>query len=620
MPQCTFSFILWQTRTYAAIIGFLLLLLADDCNARGPLSVTVTPTNPTCQYNNGSFVVNVTGGTPPYSYLSNAAQQSNITGIFTNLAGGVFDIIVSDAAGQQTTSSVTLTNTNNEATFNAVGADPTGCNTNDGTITVKPLSGLPPYAYSIDNGATFQNSNVFFHLGPGTYGIFMKDGNGCITAPWSTPTTSYADFEYFGFGNEVNLSSSHVCLLGLEPLLADPGCGNVNFIEIFGGIGGTAPYIFSLDGNPFAALTQDGYYLLSPGKHTVDIKDNGGLETSYTYNFPSNCPVLASPQGASCGSKNGSITVTGGNGFAPFTYSIDGIHFQASNVFSGLTAGSYTIIMKDANGVTGSATTIVTSGCSSMTTPCDNLNLTMGADTTICQGTATTLTVQSNATGFAWVPAAGLSNADIANPVAQPSVTTIYSVTATLGTCTQTGSVTVTVIPPPKVFAGDDTAVQIDQSLPLQAMDVNNSGFTSYQWSPAQGLSNPFSQDPTALIRGNITYFVTATTPEGCAGMDSIVIEAFANSDIIVPNAFTPNGDGHNDVLRAIAVGMKEFRYFTVFNRWGQQVFTTSNSSVGWDGTLNGRPLVSGAYVWMAGGVDYTGKTVQRRGVVILIR
>jgi gliding motility-associated-like protein len=611
---------MWQTRAYTVTIGFLLLLKADDCNAQGPLSVTVTPTNPICQYNNGSFVVNVTGGTPPYSYLSNAAQQSNTTGIFTNLTGGVFDIVVTDAAGQQTTSSVTLTNTNNEPTYSVLGSDPTGCNTNDGTITVTPLSGLAPYAYSIDNGATFQNSNIFNHLGPGTYGIFMKDGNGCITAPWSTQTTSYADFQHFGFGSEVNLSSSHVCLLGLEPLLNDPGCGNVNYIEIFGGIGGTAPYSFSLDGSSFAALTQDGYYLLSPGKHTVYIKDNGGLETSYTYNFPSNCPVLASPQGATCGSKDGSITVTGGNGFAPFTYSIDGIHFQASNVFSGLAAGSYTIIMKDVNGVTDSATTTV-SGCPPVITVCDTLYLIMGAGDTICQGgMAATLTVQSNATGFAWVPAAGLSDSGIASPLAQPSVTTVYTVTATSGACTQTGSVTVTVMPPPKVFAGDDTAVQINRSLPLQAVDVNNSGFTSYQWSPLQGLSNPFSQDPTALIRGNITYSVTATTPEGCVGVDSIVIEAFASPDIIVPNAFTPNGDGHNDVLRAIPFGMKEFRYFTVFSRWGQQVFTTSNSSVGWDGTLNGQPMASGGYVWMAGGVDYTGHTVQRRGVTILIR
>jgi gliding motility-associated-like protein len=601
-------------------IGFLLLLKADDCSARGGLSVTVTPTNPTCQYNNGSFVVNVTGGTPPYSYVSNAAQQSNTTGIFTNLAAGVFDIVVSDAAGLQTTSSVTLTNTNTGPTFKAVGADPTGCNTNDGTITVTPLSGLPPYEYSIDNGTTFQNSNVFFHLGPGTYGIFVKDGNGCITAPWSTPTTSYADFEYFGFGNEVNLSSSHVCLLGLEPLLADPGCGDINFIEIFGGIGGTAPYTFSLDGNTFAALTQDGYYFLSPGIHTVYIKDNGGLETSYTYNFPTNCPVLASPQGASCGLKNGSITVTGGNGFAPFTYSIDGIHFQASNVFSELAAGSYTIIMKDANGVTGSVTdsvtTTVTTGCPS------GMVLTINPTAATC-GAANgglTVTVTNGVPPYRYsIDGVNFQASNTWDSLAGGNYTVTVKDTSGASSV-EPVTVPVDVTPPPKVFAGDDTAVQINQSLRLQAVDVNNSGFTSYRWSPAQGLSNPSSQDPMALIRGNITYFVTATTPEGCAGMDSIVIKAFSYADIIVPNAFTPNGDGHNDILRAIAVGMKEFRYFTVFNRWGQQVFTTSNPSVGWDGTLKGQALAPGAYVWMAGGVDYTGKTVQRRGVVIMIR
>src|SRR6202012_1310341 len=179
---------------YIVAIGLAFLLKTNDCNARGSMAVTVTPTHPTCQYNNGSFVVNVTGGTPPFSYLSNTAQQSNTTGIFTNLAAGVFDIIVADATGQLVTSSVTLTNTNEGPTFSALGSDPTACNSNDGTITVTPLSGLAPYAYSIDNGVTFQNTNIFTKLGSGTYGIFMKDANGCITAPWSSQGTSYADF------------------------------------------------------------------------------------------------------------------------------------------------------------------------------------------------------------------------------------------------------------------------------------------------------------------------------------------------------------------------------------------------------------------------------------------
>ena len=76
------------------------------------------------------------------------------------------------------------------------------------------------------------------------------------------------------------------------------------------------------------------------------------------------------------------------------------------------------------------------------------------------------------------------------------------------------------------VFAGDDTSILIGQTLQLNAVDVNNSGFTSYQWSPATGLDNPGIQDPIATITADITYTVTATTPQGCAGTDTITIKA----------------------------------------------------------------------------------------------
>jgi gliding motility-associated-like protein len=100
-----------------------------------------------------------------------------------------------------------------------------------------------------------------------------------------------------------------------------------------------------------------------------------------------------------------------------------------------------------------------------------------------------------------------------------------------------------------------------------------------------------------------------------------MTIKAFTSqADIFVPNAFTPNNDGHNDLLRAIPIGITQFKYFTVYNRWGQPVFTTTNASVGWDGTLSGNILPPGTFVWVAAGVDYTGRLVQRKGVVILIR
>jgi gliding motility-associated-like protein len=180
--------------------------------------------------------------------------------------------------------------------------------------------------------------------------------------------------------------------------------------------------------------------------------------------------------------------------------------------------------------------------------------------------------------------------------------------------------VQVNVTPPAVVFAGDDTTILIGQTLPLDAVDVNNVGFTSYQWSPAIGLDNPGIQDPLATITGDITYLVTAMTAQGCVGTDSITIKAVTMSDIIVPNAFTPIGDGRNDVLKPHAIGIRDFKYFAVYNRWGQRMFYSTNEGAGWDGTVGGQAQPMGTYVWMVMGLDFGGREVERRGSVILVR
>jgi len=88
--------------------------------------------------------------------------------------------------------------------------------------------------------------------------------------------------------------------------------------------------------------------------------------------------------------------------------------------------------------------------------------------------------------------------------------------------------------------------------------------------------------------------------------------------DIFVPNAFVPNGT--NRILRPIPVGLAKLTYFRVYNRWGQLVYQTSASGQGWDGYLSGQPQSTGAYVWMASGVDYMGNTIDRRGISLLVR
>jgi gliding motility-associated-like protein len=104
------------------------------------------------------------------------------------------------------------------------------------------------------------------------------------------------------------------------------------------------------------------------------------------------------------------------------------------------------------------------------------------------------------------------------------------------------------------------------------------------------------------------------------AGEGVIRIKVYKGPDIYVPSGFTPNNDGLNDRLTPVAVGIKEFKFFRVFNRWGQLVFATADSQKGWDGKIKGAELSTGSFVWMAEGIDYKGNSVRRKGVVTIIR
>jgi len=324
------------------------LLLAGVCE--GQPVVTEAITNPTCAYNNGGFVVTATGGTPPYAYISNAARESNSTGIFGELAAGPYDLTVRDSKGKQTTTTVVLTGPGTFPYFTSAVVNATGCNTNNGQVTLTPAGGTSPYEYSINDGASFQSSNVFSNLAPGSYSILIEDANGCITAPWSAIGVSYASFQLWSKAKFVNVTAPN-CALVLGATPSAPACGNKNSITITGTTGGTGPYLYSIDGSGFGPLVGGGFTGLSPGEHTVSVEDATGLIATYNYTFPEDCPITTSQTPSQCGGSTGSLTVTQASGIPPLSYSMDGINFQASPTFSNLAKGSYTIIVKDAYGV-----------------------------------------------------------------------------------------------------------------------------------------------------------------------------------------------------------------------------------------------------------------------------
>ncbi len=186
-------------------------------------------------------------------------------------------------------------------------------------------------------------------------------------------------------------------------------------------------------------------------------------------------------------------------------------------------------------------------------------------------------------------------------------------------------TVSVTVAPPVIVSAGNDTSVVVGQSLQLNASVNNGDEGTHFRWSPSTGLNNALINDPVAVYNRSdpayIPYTITATTADGCLGSDTMTVRIFKTlADIFVPNAFTPNNDGRNDVMRPEYAGIGKLNFFRIYNRWGQLVFNTSDMGKGWDGLFRGSLQPTDSYVYMVQGIDYTGRTINKKGSLILIR
>jgi gliding motility-associated-like protein len=245
-----------------------------------------------------------------------------------------------------------------------------------------------------------------------------------------------------------------------------------------------------------------------------------------------------------------------------------------------------------------------------------------GNDTVVCFNTAAQLNGSIVGSSFTWSPTATLINANTLMPGASPKKTTSYLLSAydTLG-CPKPGRDTVVVVVNPEVvaFAGRDTAVVIGQPLQFGA-----TGGVSYLWSPPLALNNINIADPKAVYNGeqdSIRYTVTVKDSAGCSDEATVLVKIFRTvPKIFVPTAFTPNGDGRNEIVLPIAVGITKMDYFRIYNRWGQLVFQTTVNGKGWDGKIKGQDQGTSTFVWIVKGTDFTGKSVFAKGSVTLIR
>jgi len=150
----------------------------------------------------------------------------------------------------------------------------------------------------------------------------------------------------------------------------------------------------------------------------------------------------------------------------------------------------------------------------------------------------------------------------------------------------------------------------------LQARNIGD----SYNWVPSAGLSNARISNPSFNHTIGADYKINITNAAGCTIVDSLLIRAFGKRAVYVPKAFAPNGNGSNDLLRPILVGIPTINYFRIYNRWGQLIYETKNIGQGWDGRFKGTAQPIETYTWVFEGLDYEGQIIRESGKSTLLR
>lgn len=285
----------------------------------------------------------------------------------------------------------------------------------------------------------------------------------------------------------------------------------------------------------------------------------------------------------------------------------------AAPVASPMATTIYVLTMTNSLGCTAKDTVLVAP---------DYYSLIMPGDTIVCVGVEVPLVISTTAsspTTQAWTPVHGLSNATDKSVMANADETIVYKVVVadSLG-CVHRDSIKVerNIL---QIFPVQDTVICEMEELALARAATIDAYPVRYVWSPATDLSCPICEVPVANPKQSTTYVVVATDEIGCRVVDSVVVDV-EMCDIWFPNAFTPNGDGRNDIARVIG-HLRFYKDFSmnIYNRFGETVFTTSDILAGWDGVYNGVKQDVGVFFYK---IQYSlnGKKSLMKGDITLVR
>jgi len=548
------------------------------------------------------------------------------TGLVTGIAAGTATITYSTSPGCTATRVVTVFPL--PVITSVTYTDPTTCGAADGSITIHGLVSGVTYTVSYVHNAlpalltataNASGNIVLTGLTSGLYTtIAVKSPPGCLTT-WSGTVTLV---DTGSPSVPVAGSNSPVCAGGTIKLTATSAPG-VSYAWA-----GPAGFSSTLQNPEIVSATA-----ANAGTYSVTARLGGCLTlpgtVSVVVNELPNISDVHSTNPVRCGGNEGSITLDGmapgvtytvaftinGSG-APVVATADGL---GRLVIYGRSAGTYANIY------------VMSSGCSSnivgpviLTEPDGPPPSEITSNAPVCEGLTLMLSGNNAKPGGSYYWTGPNSFASAAQHPSVPYVTSkaqgVYTLAYTWMGCTSIATAEIKLQPVVELtdVIADKYVVNFGDSVQLHA-----SGATYYNWTPHNGtIRNPYIPNPYVRPRDAITvYTVNGMNEWGCHDSEVVTIQVIFDEEETIPNAFTPNGDGLNDVFRIGKMKYKKLIDFTIYDRWGQEVYHNPwDPDHGWDGTSNGIAQDMGTYYYSITIESASGKLRYYKGDVTLIR
>ncbi len=571
------------------------------------LSLNITTIDPTCfGYCNGSATAAAAGGFPPYTYLWSNAQTTP-TG--TNLCAGPLSLTITDAIGCTSTVALIITQPAT-ATISIINSINTTCNgICDGSATALAAGGTGPYSYSWNTTPAQLTINAT-NLCAGNYIITMIDSNGCVD-------TSMIAITQPAVLTNLASGTTTICI-GQTANLTSVASG------------GTPIYNYSwTDGITNWSTANIAVSPTVTTTYTVSLTDaNGCVAINQTITVTVNPPlnVVAMAGISVCAHSNINITAlaNGGNGNITYTWQPGNLIGASINIPIAVST-TYTVTATDGCGTPSSSDTVTV-----MVNPLPIVTIVAATATSGCQPLCVTFTNNTpNTNSIAWTFGNNLGNSTSPNPTFCFSTFGIYDVSATVtdnlgcvGTTTLTNYITIWPLPNALFSASPQPTTILENSVTFTDLST---GANAWIWSFGADLYASTIQNPVYAFQDTGVFAVQllVTNQYGCQDSITMPIEIKLDYALYIPNAFTPNGDYINDVFFPLGMGvsLEKFKFY-IFDRWGNIIFNTDNTTVGWDGTVQGtgRLCQLDTYVYKITAMDPDGELKVYIGAINLIR